>query len=134
MKQLGHILGLIVVLTTFSGCATIIHGNDQKIHVTSNPLGAEVLYHGAVRGITPTDVTIQRRPLKNVLTLRKEGYQHAELVVKNSVSLWALLGNIVFGGVPGWVIDAATGSFGATYEDSFTVDLHEIASTPEESP
>ena len=134
MKQVICVIGLVSLLTTFSGCGTIVHGNDQKIHVTSAPSGAEVLYEGAVRGITPTDVAIKRRPLKNVLTLRKEGYEEAQLVVKNGVSLWALLGNIVFGGVPGWVIDAATGSFGATYQDSFTVDLPPSTPEPEASP
>lgn len=110
-------------LVGLAGCGTIIHGNDQQIGITSTPSGAEVLYDGAVRGITPCQVSISRRPLKTVLVLQKDGYENEEVTIKAEVSLWALLGNIVIGGIPGYIIDAATGSFGAYYTETYAADL-----------
>ena len=105
------------------GCGTIIHGREQKISVSSSPSGAQVVYDGAVRGVTPCDISVNRRSGKAVFVLKKDGLAEKEIVARGGVSLWALLGNIVFGGIPGWVIDAATGSFGAFYEDAYQVDL-----------
>lgn len=118
---------MVILVVPLVGCATIVHGNDQKITVTSTPPGAQVLHNGAVKGVTPCDVELSRRPFKSVLTVRKEGHPDRELVIKNGVSMWALLGNIIFGGIPGWVIDAATGSFGAYYQDHYDVRLDEGA-------
>ncbi|GIK16808.1 MAG: hypothetical protein BroJett003_17720 [Planctomycetota bacterium] len=106
-----------------AGCATIVHGNSQKVTVTSSPPGALVLYNGAVKGMTPCDVDLSRRPLKTIITVRKEGYPDKQIVVNNGISMWALLGNFIFGGIPGWIIDAATGSFGAYYQDHYDVQL-----------
>jgi hypothetical protein len=112
---------LLIALLT--GCGSIIHGNTQRIHVNSDPPGAEVLYDGGIRGVTPTDVPVSRRPLQSHVTLRKAGFRDTVLTLKADVSMWALLGNIVVGGIPGWAIDAATGSFGAYYMESYTVSL-----------
>lgn len=113
----------VCVLVSMSGCGTIIHGREQEISFNTNPPGAKVRYDGGVRGETPCVVHLKRRPFKNIVVLEKDGYESLQLTVRNSVSLWALLGNVVIGGIPGWIIDAATGSFGACYTDSFSVDL-----------
>ena len=91
-------------------------------------------YDGGIRGETPCTVHLKRRPLKNIVVLEKDGYEPVELQVRNSVSLWALLGNVVFGGIPGWIIDAATGSFGACYSDSYSVDLTPISGVTTTAP
>ncbi|KAA0219558.1 MAG: PEGA domain-containing protein [Phycisphaerae bacterium] len=123
--MIRHVLYVLMVIfmVPLTGCATIVHGNDQKITVTSTPPGAQVLHNGAVKGVTPCDVELSRRPFKSVLTVRKDGCSDKEIVVKNGVSMWALLGNFIFGGIPGWIIDAATGSFGAYYQDHYDVQL-----------
>ena len=117
--------GLLVAvfLVGVSGCGTIVHGREQTLHISSRPSGADVLYGGAVCGVTPCDVTVSRRPLKTVLVLWKDGYHYKKLEIWNGVSPWALLGNLAFGGIPGWIVDAATGSFGAYYKDTYQVDF-----------
>ena len=122
-------LATAVLAVSMAGCGTIIHGNDQEIMITTSPSGARVLYDGAVRGITPCKVDVSRRPLKTILTVQKEGYGDKNLTIKNKVSLWALLGNVVLGGVPGWIIDGATGSFGAYYTDTYLLDLEPLETT-----
>ncbi len=125
MKQNPVIyLGLCTyVLLGISGCGTIMHGNKQTLHITSSPPGADVLYDGLIRGVTPCDVSVSRRPLKIDLVLWKAGYRAKKLEIWNRVSPWALLGNVAVGGIPGWVFDAATGSFGAYYKDTYHVDF-----------
>lgn len=118
---------IAILVPTFilgaTGCGSIVHGRTQAITVSSDPSGATVYYEGAPRGETPTTIEVSRRPSRVLLTLKKPGYEEAELEIANGVSMWALLGNFVFGGIPGWVIDAATGSFGAYHQDSYKVAL-----------
>lgn len=117
-----------------SGCGTIIHGREQKISISSRPSGAQVYYDGAVRGVTPCDVNVSRRSGKAVFVLKKDAHAEKEVVARGGVSLWALLGNLVIGGIPGYIIDAATGSFGAFYEDTYQVDLDPTPATPANNP
>jgi len=84
-----------------TGCGSIIHGPEQKITFNSSPAGAEVVYDGGVRGITPCQVSLKRRPLTNIVVIRQEGYTDKEVKVETGVSMWALLGNVVIGGIPG---------------------------------
>ena len=116
-------LTLLACLVPMLGCGTIIHGREQSISISSRPSGAKVLYDGAVRGVTPCQISLSRRHIKAVVVLNKDGFAEHELQIKGGVSLWALLGNLVGGGIPGWIIDAATGSFGAYYDDAYEVDL-----------
>ena len=111
------------LLVGIGGCGTIMHGNKQTLHISSGPPGAVVLYDGVIRGVTPCDVSVSRRPLKIDLVLWKSGYRAKKLEIWNRISLWALLGNVAVGGIPGWVFDAATGSFGAYYTDTYHVDF-----------
>jgi len=111
------------LLLGISGCGTIMHGNKQTLHISSRPPGADVLYDGLIRGVTPCDVSVSRRPLKIDLVVWKAGYRSKKLEIWNRVSPWALLGNVAVGGIPGWVVDAATGSFGAYYKDTYHVDF-----------
>ena len=122
MRRVMAATTLIVLMLT-TGCGSIIHGSEQRITFSSNPPGAQVLYDGGVRGITPCQVSLQRRSLKNLIVIQKEGFIEKQIEVKTGVSMWALLGNFVIGGIPGWIIDAATGSFGQMYTEAFTVDL-----------
>ena len=101
----------------------VTDGNEQTLHISSRPPGADVLYDGLIRGVTPCDVSVSRRPLKIDLVLWKAGYRAEKLEIWNRVSPWALLGNVAVGGIPGWIYDAATGSFGAYYKDTYHVDF-----------
>ncbi len=61
------------LLVGISGCGTIMHGSKQTLHISSRPPGADVLYDGEIRGVTPCDVSVSRRPLKIDLMLWKTG-------------------------------------------------------------
>jgi len=72
----------------FTGCTSAVSigskgGLGQKVRITSDPPGAEVFLMGSIPlGETPLlDVTIERAP-NTFLTLKKEGYEEQNLLLK----------------------------------------------------
>jgi len=60
-------------------------------------------------GITPCDVIVHRRSIGN-FTIEKEGYETVSLSQSRVVNGW-LFGNLLLGGIPGLIVDFATGNF-----------------------
>jgi hypothetical protein len=106
-------LASAVLLLTF-GCASIVHQTTQQIPVTSEPAGAAVTVacgdvYNDPKLVTPTVVTVHRKPDRCVIGLAKEGYQPTEVALRKSVSGW-YIANVVIGGVIGFIVDAANGA------------------------
>lgn len=120
----------VLLVLSIGGCGTIMHGKEQVIQVRSDPSGATVHYDGAIYGMTPCNVRVSRRNSKAVLLFQKYGYSDREVVLRNGISMWALLGNLLIGGIPGYIIDSATGSFGAYEQDSCDVVLNAVRQDP----
>lgn len=99
---------LLALVALSSGCATIVNGKTQEISIASVPPGATVMIDGTQTVLTPTKVAL-RRNKDYVLTFMKDGYQTQVVPVTGVLSGW-LLGNIVFGGLIGGGVDAATGA------------------------
>jgi hypothetical protein len=103
---------LVAMLMT--GCASIVHQTTQQIPVASNPPGAAVTVAcGDVSNdsklVTPTVVTVHRKPKLCAISLTKDGYQPTEVALAKKMSGW-YLGNILFGGIVGLIVDAANGA------------------------
>ena len=104
-----------VVLVLFSfGCASVAHQTTQMIPVTSDPSGAEVSVNcGKVTNepnlVTPAMVRVQRKAQTCVISVAKEGYQAWTVELEKRMSGW-YFGNIVLGGIPGFIIDAVDGA------------------------
>lgn len=117
----AKILRTIISLFVFgllTSCASIIHGPTQKIDITSQPVGAKVFIDGIDYGVTPTYVNLMRkgrmedesRDKKEYLVrIELEGYIPYVLKLKREMDGW-FLGNILFGGVIGIIVDASTGA------------------------
>jgi hypothetical protein len=63
---------------------------------------------------TPGRVALKRKdrfifPARYTATIAAPGYETAQVPIRSTVNPW-VLGNIVFGGIPGLVIDNATGA------------------------
>lgn len=73
MQYLASRYGALPVLLLFglSACATIIHGTDQKIWITSDPINATVRVDGVQTG-TPNFIPLSRSE-KHTVTAEKEG-------------------------------------------------------------
>jgi len=98
----------VIVSVMVSGCATIMHGNLQEINFLSSPEGAMVKVDGVDVGKTPIAKELSRKST-HVVHIVMPGYETYEMKIEKKVSGW-LFGNIIFGGIVGLIVDAATGS------------------------
>lgn len=108
-----------VALVALSGCASIISGRRAEVAFDSYPSNAHVVIHDNVgREVaslkTPGVVSLRRNrrffmPARYVATIETPGYQPAQVPLRSTVNPW-ILGNVIIGGIPGLVVDTATGA------------------------
>lgn len=108
-------------ITMLSACASIVGSPTQVIPIASQPDGATIEItdeKGAkvFSGNTPTNVTLKKSEgyfggkTYNV-AIAKPGYKSTEIKLVASPNGWYIGGNILFGGLIGWlVVDPLTGS------------------------
>ena len=89
------------------GCATIMHGTSQQIGISSNPTGAKVTVDNMSTGTTSTFANLSRGS-NHVVKIEMPGYMPSEMTITGKASGW-VWGNILFGGLIGLAIDAASG-------------------------
>jgi hypothetical protein len=107
----------VVILS--SGCASIISGRQANVAIDSYPSNAHVVIHDKtgheVASVnTPGVVSLKRNskwflPARYTATIEAPGYQTAEVPIRSTINPW-ILGNVVVGGIPGLVVDDATGA------------------------
>ena len=107
---------------SLSSCATIVNGSNQNIMIDSEPQGAEIIIREKLRGATPMELTFKRDTKDYVVTLRKDGYKDVDVELRRTFNGW-FIGNIIFGGVIGMVIDAATGAMWVQDPGAIKVNL-----------
>ncbi len=121
---------LATALVTVAGlqlaaCASIIKGSSASINVTSPPVTGATCTLSSSQGnwqvTTPASVTVERS--KNDIQVRctKDGYQDATAVIPSNFEGWTV-GNLVFGGLIGVGVDAATGAMN-DYPNAFQVPM-----------
>jgi len=124
MKWFNLLLCVILIFSSFvfSGCASIICGSEKTVNISSSPVEAKFSItnrKGALiaQGVTPTNITLKRgsgyfKGGDYTITLEKQGYQTSVQPIKQGLETgWYAIGNIVFGGLIGWIIvDPITGA------------------------
>lgn len=118
-------LPLLAVSLLAPGCATIIHGSNQDVAFSSSPSGATVTVDGEALGTTPL-VTGLSRDDAHTVRITMDGYQPYEMTLTKSVDGW-VWGNIVFGGLIGLGVDAATGAMYKLSPDQVSADLRSLS-------
>lgn len=98
----------IFLAVSVAGCATILNGTSQKVMVTSNPTGAVVEVDGKYSRETPVKLRLERKR-DHVLVITKEGYEKQAVNLTHVLSA-SVCGNILLGGVLGWVFDIFAGT------------------------
>lgn len=107
MKKFTYFFLVLLSAVIFYGCATIIHGTDQEIGISSNPSKANVKIDGFPIGYTPTMANLSRGK-SHIVRIELDGYLPYEFTIIKTTSGW-VWGNIIFGGLIGLAIDAITG-------------------------
>lgn len=126
----------LIVISMFCSCASILSGRKQKVNITSYPSGARIYVNGKDQGvITPSTIKLPRK--KSVsLVFQKSGYEDGTLEQGSSFN-FATLGNILLGGIPGFLIDWGTGAIykypsniNYNFQTPTTPQLGPVAATP----
>jgi hypothetical protein len=109
----------LAAICLFTGCASIISGRHADVAFASNPSGAHVAVRDdegrEVAALTTPGVAKLRRSRKNFMpakytaTIESPGYQPATVPIRSTANPW-LAANILLGGIPGLVVDGATGA------------------------
>jgi len=106
-------------LASLAGCASIVSGRRADIAFDTYPKNACVaIQDDRGRQVTsfntPGVATLKRNrrfflPAHYTATITAPGYQTAQVPIGSTLNPW-ILGNIVLGGIPGLVVDSATGA------------------------
>ena len=132
--MLNRILKLLLAFSVpvfFSNCASIIHGPSQNVDFSSQPSGARISIDGQYLGQTPKTISLRRKGRSKgesndkkqyEVKLELPGYYPYEIKLKREMDGW-FLGNIVFGGVIGIIIDASNGSMYKLNPDQLIAQL-----------
>ncbi len=130
--------GLLAPVLLIS-CATIVgKSQPETLNVRSSPDQARVVISDETGikvfdGKTPTIVSLEKKKgyfsgKKYNVTLSKEGFKDHSVVVDTRIGGWYLGGNLLFGGLIGWlIVDPATGAM-------WTLNANEINATLESLP
>jgi uncharacterized protein YceK len=97
-----------------SGCASIVKGTSQSVTVNTDPAGATCLLSRDGQQIaainpTPGTVTVGKASGTISVACKKEKYQDSAGVLASSFQAMTF-GNIIFGGIIGVAVDAASGA------------------------
>ncbi len=128
---------IVFLLMSFSGCATIIKGGSpQGVYFKSEPPDAKLtvidLRNGNVITSTKTPQVVLLpkgsgyfKYGKYNATFEKEGYDRKEVYLEGDVNGWYAAGNIVFGGLIGWlIVDPLTGAMWSFDPEQISVLLN----------
>jgi hypothetical protein len=117
---------LFLPLLFFSSCATITRGVHDKLTVTSDPSGANVVLSTGERGVTPTKFVKERKTEPFTVTVSKPGYVPETVKVESKfggTGGGAMAGNLLLGGAIGMGVDAGTGAYKSLYPNPVSVHL-----------
>lgn len=136
----------LLLFVTLSGCASIVgKGAPQVIPINSNPTDAKLkienLRTGTVmyEGKTPYTATLERsagyfKSARYNITVQKDGYQAKQFILDGSVNGWYLGGNLIFGGLIGYlIVDPLTGAMWTLSPEEVRLDLSQNATSFDDS-
>lgn len=105
---------LLTALTVLGGCATLLGGGgSQSITMAATPTTVSYVIKSSsglqmASGQTPNQVKLPRKN-EYEIEFTAAGYQSQKLALSKGINGW-IWPNILFGGLPGLLIDFATGS------------------------
>ncbi|MEE9362360.1 MAG: PEGA domain-containing protein [Cellulophaga sp.] len=132
---------LLLVTLIFTSCASIIHGTTQMVDFNSQPSGAIITIDGKEYGKTPQSISLRRKGrIKGDKSKKKEyavkisleGYYPYEIKIKREMDGW-FLGNVLFGGIIGIIIDASNGAMYKLTPDQIIAQMNNNSTTMIES-
>lgn len=127
IKALGCLATITLAGWLMGGCATILNGDHQPVSFSSEPENATVKVDGVAMGKTPCVIPVARKGGDKFIEFELNGFKTVIVELDNHIAA-AGFGNIIFGGIIGVGIDAASGRAGS-YQKSLHVVLESGAGT-----
>jgi hypothetical protein len=133
-SKIWYAIVVLIISTVLISCATIMgRGAPETFNIRSAPEQASVVITDEsgikiFEGKTPTTLPLEKRKgyfsgKKYSVTISKEGYADYTVTVDTQANVWYVMGNIIFGGLIGWlIVDPATGAM-------WTLDKNEVNAT-----
>ena len=132
-KRISWLSSLSCILLLVASCASIIGKSVYPVAITSKPDQADITIvdetgKTVFAGKTPTTVSLSTKAgyfqgKDYTVTFSKPGYAKQTAQIKRGVSGWYIAGNLVFGGLIGWlIVDPLTGAMW-TLPDETTATL-----------
>jgi len=122
MKKIVNLsIFLFVAVAFLTGCASIVSKSDYPVRISSQPEEAEISIknragENVFSGKTPTTINLKAgagffKGENYTVTFEKDGYTPHTAQIERGVDGWYIAGNLVFGGLIGWlIVDPATGA------------------------
>ncbi len=121
----ASVICVAVIAPAIGGCASIVRGTSQSVAISTPPVTGAVCdlssSEGSWQVSTPGAVTVERSSEDIQARCKKDGYQDAVAVIPSNFEGWTV-GNLVFGGIIGLGVDAATGAINK-YPKSFQIPM-----------
>ena len=111
----------VLSLVLQSGCASIVNGRSQDIQLRSEPSSAVVTIDGMKMGSTPMILDLKRKK-RHTIQFSKENHESITRGTGRSFNWW-FMGNLLFGGIIGMIIDLANGAAYKINPDVIFVEL-----------
>jgi len=128
---------LLLCSTMLIGCATIMgNSGPEALNVRTSPDQATVVITDEegtkiFEGKTPTTIPLEKRKgyfsgKTYRVTISKSNFEEQEIAVDTRANGWYVGGNILFGGLVGWlIVDPATGAMWTLDTNEINVNLSE---------
>ncbi len=139
MKKILSVIFLCLFFVSgfllINGCATIFGWQKPElVNIRSTPDEAKVVITDEsgtkiYEGTTPANVTLKKKKgffsgKSYNVTVKKDGFTDRTFSIDTQVNGWYIGGNIVFGGLIGWlIVDPATGAMWTFDQNDFDISL-----------
>ena len=120
-KQLFKVVGLFMIpAMLFTSCASIIAPEGKK----NIPVQVKNVqdYDISVNGVMMGDAAFITVSKGDVVTIEADGYKQSVTMIQGKFNAW-VLGNLIFGGVIGIIIDGVSGNFNKVTTHAISVKL-----------
>jgi hypothetical protein len=123
-------LTVLSYAVALAGCATMITGSTQTIHIASNEANVKVTVQpGNLIATAPSALTLKRNESGYRLRFEKEGFESVDVRLSSGTNGW-VFGNLLIGGIIGLAVDYSNGAAYTLSPDSVTANLKPLAVPP----
>src|SRR5215470_9811030 len=114
------------------GCASVVKGSTQSIAISTPPTTGATCQLASAQGnwmvVSPGVASVEKSKEDIQIRCANSGWQEAASTIPSNFQGWTV-GNIVFGGLIGLGVDAATGAIN-DYPHTFQVPMVQAAGMP----